>query len=165
MTDPTKPVPLSDPGVMIATVFGIGRIRPAPGTWGSLAALPLPLLAPAGFDPLLLIPAAALAFIIGCWAANRYQQLSGAHDAGEVVIDEVCGQWIALCLVALTPIAILAGFVLFRLFDIVKPWPIRWADKNIGGGFGVMLDDVLAGVAAAVCLYGIALIFGWPTRF
>lgn len=165
MTGSAKSAPLSDPGVLIATVFGIGRIRPAPGTWGSLAALIPPLLAPAGFDPLLLLPAAALAFVIGWWAANRYQRLTGTHDAGEIVIDEVCGQWLALCLVSLTPFTILAGFVLFRLFDIAKPWPIRWADRKIGGGLGVMLDDVLAGIAAAVCLYGLALIFGWPTRF
>ena len=161
---PTVPS-LSDPGVLIATVFGIGRIRPAPGTWGSLAALPLPLLVPDGFDPLYLLIAAAGAFLIGCWAANRYQTLSGKHDASEVVIDEVCGQWIALSLVALTPLSVLAGFILFRLFDILKPWPIRLADRNVSGGFGVMLDDVLAGIAAAACLYGVAMILGWPVRF
>lgn len=165
MTYPAKLPSLADPGVLLATVFGIGRIKPAPGTWGSIAALPFPLLAPAGFDPLYLLIAAGLAFFAGCWAANRYQALSGQHDASEVVIDEVCGQWIALSLVSLTPLAILVGFVLFRVFDIVKPWPIRWVDRHVDGGFGVMLDDVLAGAAAAGCLYGIALILGWDTRF
>lgn len=165
MTGPTKPPSLSDPGVLLATVFGIGRIKPAPGTWGSVAALPFPLLVPVGFDPLYLLVAAGLTFLIGCWAANRYQAVSGQHDASEVVIDEVCGQWIALSLVSLTPLTILIGFVLFRLFDILKPWPIRWVDRHVGGGFGVMLDDVLAGVAAAGCLYGIALIFDLGTRF
>lgn len=165
MTKPPTSASLTDPGVFLATVCGVGRIRPAPGTWGSLAALPLPLLAPAGTDPLLLIPAAVLVFVVGCWAASRYQRLTGTHDASEIVIDEVCGQWIALCLVSLSPLSVLVGFVLFRLFDIVKPWPIRWVDRKVGGGFGVMLDDVLAGIAAAACLYGVALIFGWQTRF
>ena len=163
MNEQTPP-PLSDPGVLLATVFGIGRLKPAPGTWGSLAALPLPLLAPESFDPLYLLIAAVISFIIGCWAANRYQDLTGTHDASEVVIDEVCGQWIALSLVALTPVSILAGFVLFRLFDILKPWPIRLADRKVGGGFGVMLDDVLAGLAAAICLYALATVLGWEVR-
>jgi len=165
VSEPAGKPPLSDPGVLVATVFGIGRIKPAPGTWGSLAALPLPLLAPDGFDPLYLLVGAGLAFVIGWWAANRYQQISGQHDAGEVVIDEVCGQWITLSLVSLTPFSVLAGFILFRLFDILKPWPISLADRKIGGGFGVMLDDVLAGVAAAACLYGLAVVIGWDVRF
>lgn len=165
MTLHSKSPALSDPGVLVATVFGVGRIKPAPGTWGSVAALPLPLLAPDGFDPLYLLVAAAIAFAAGWWAANRYQRLSGEHDASEIVIDEVCGQWIALSLVALTPIVVLAGFILFRVFDVLKPWPISLADRKIGGGFGVMFDDVLAGVAAALCLFTLSMLMGWETRF
>ena len=146
---------------MIATVFGVGHIRPAPGTWGSavgvLAALALQYI---GGFPLLLI-ATVLVFFIGWWATAETTRGSDDHDPSEVVIDEVAGQWIALLLVSfgawhagVDPLLMypgwIAGFALFRLFDITKPSIIGWADRR-GDALGVMLDDVFAGIFAAVC--------------
>lgn len=97
--------------------------------------------------------------LIGVWAAEGYMAKAGEHDPGPVVIDEVAGQWLTLLPMAsmLTWQGLVVGFVLFRVFDIWKPGPIRWADKNIQGGWGVMIDDVLAGCAGAACLYGLML--------
>ena len=144
---------------LIATVLHVGFLRPAPGTWGSLAALPLAwgLHTLGGFA--LLAVATALLFVAGLWATRELTQ-SGPHDPPEIVVDEVVGQWIALWSLSLPAtlygIDILAmwpgwisAFVLFRLFDIWKPGPVGWADRQ-DGAWGVMLDDVIAGVFAAI---------------
>jgi phosphatidylglycerophosphatase A len=145
---------------MIATVFYVGTLRPAPGTWGSLAALPLfYLLHQAGGFPLVLIATVAV-FFIGWWATTAATRGKEDHDPSEIVIDEVAGQWIALLpvsygawamgadVLALYPGWIVA-FAAFRLFDITKPGPVGWADRK-HTPLGVMLDDVIAGVMAAV---------------
>lgn len=150
---------------LIATVGGVGLLRPAPGTWGSLSALPFGyVLHGLGGFPLLLL-ATAIAFAAGSWAAIQEQTVTGAHDASEIVVDEVVGQWIALWPLSwglwhagVDPWIFpypgwIGAFVLFRLFDIWKPWPVSWADKR-AGGFWVMLDDVIAGSIAAL---GVAL--------
>ncbi|MEO0752336.1 MAG: phosphatidylglycerophosphatase A [Pseudomonadota bacterium] len=144
----------------IATTGYVGLIRPAPGTWGSLAALPLAL----GIHSLggtgLLIVATLLFFIIGIWATAKVTSGQADHDPSYVVIDEVVGQWIALWPVSLGAMhsgasvmdlwpGWLVAFVLFRLFDITKPGPIGWADRR-NDATGVMLDDVVAGVFAAI---------------
>jgi phosphatidylglycerophosphatase A len=137
----------------ICTAGGIGRIPKAPGTWGSLLAC---LLAwPIHFygGAVALLAAGVLVTLIGIWAADRYQAATGRHDAPEVVIDEVAGQWLTLAACPLTPLWILAGFAVFRFFDIVKPWPVCWADRKLPGGFGVMADDVLAAVYAALAFF------------
>jgi phosphatidylglycerophosphatase A len=147
----------------LATCFGIGWIPRAPGTFASAAALPLGwLLVTAGW-PVLLI-GAAVATLVGIWACGIHAQRVGLYDPSECVLDEVAGQWFALF-----PIAFYVrgsdwrlygiAFLLFRLFDIFKPWPISAAEK-LPGGFGVMMDDVVAGLAAAVLLYG-ALSIKW----
>lgn len=145
---------------MIATFFGAGYLRPAPGTWGTLAALPFAwaigtLAGLAGF-----LLAIALVFGAGIWATRAETAGSDDHDPSEIVIDEVAGMWIALLpviwgasargvdLLALYP-GWIAAFVLFRLFDIWKPGPIGWADRR-GDALGVMLDDVIAGLFAAL---------------
>lgn len=144
----------------LATFGYVGLIRPAPGTWGSLAALvvawPIHLLG----GPLLLLLATALALALGLWATRDYMAATGAHDPSEVVIDEVVGQWIALLpvslgaahsgaeLSALWP-GILTAFVAFRALDILKPGPIGWADQQ-PGAWSVMLDDIIAGWMAAL---------------
>jgi phosphatidylglycerophosphatase A len=103
--------------------------------------------------------AICLATVVGFYATSRYQQQTGKHDPKEVVIDELVGIWITLLAVP-TWVYFVPAFLLFRLFDITKPWPIGWADKKVPGALGVMLDDILAGALAAACLYGMVHIFG-----
>ena len=145
---------------LVATGFGTGRLPAAPGTWGSLAALPVAwLLVSAGGAPLL-AAAAAVTSLVGWWASAAYLRTSDSGgDPGEVVIDEIAGQWIALLFAPHTLTAYALAFALFRLFDIWKPWPVGWADRNLPGGRGVMADDLLAGVYAAL---GTAVVlWGW----
>jgi phosphatidylglycerophosphatase A len=139
----------------LATLGPVGFLRPAPGSWGSAAALVMGA-GLAFLSPRLLEVAALVVCILGTMAAGIYQRETGRHDAGEVVIDEVAGQWIALLVVPLDWRWYLAAFLLFRVFDILKPGPVRMAEK-LPGGVGVMADDIVAGVFAAVCL----LIIQW----
>jgi phosphatidylglycerophosphatase A len=151
---------------IIGTVFGVGYIRPAPGTWGSLVALPWAwLLHVLGGFPLLLLGVIA-AFLKGWWATSKMTEGSDDHDPSEIVIDEVVGQWIALLPLSYAawsndiPVHVMwpgwiAAFALFRLFDIWKPWIIGWADRR-GDALGVMLDDVIAGVFAAIGVMALA---------
>jgi phosphatidylglycerophosphatase A len=143
----------------IATLFGIGYLRPAPGTWGSLAALPLALVLVWVGGPWLLVAATVAVGVLG-FLAVRAEISVADPDPGHVVIDEVAGQWVALLPVAFgavqagVPVTALwpgwvAAFFLFRLFDIAKPGPIGWADRQQGAR-GVMLDDLIAGLFAAV---------------
>lgn len=145
---------LTDPGVLIATWFGSGYLSPAPGTWGTLAALPFAWAIVQAVPPVWLIPAAAVLFAAGTWGANRFDILTQGHDASEIVVDEVVGVWLTLGIMALhAPLSWkswIAAFVLFRVFDILKPFPINLIDRHVAGGFGVMLDDALAGVYAGV---------------
>lgn len=154
---------------LIGTFMGVGYIRPAPGTWGSLAALPYGwLLHVIGGLPLLLI-GIAVGFLKGWWATAQMTKGSDDHDPSEIVVDEVIGQWIALIPLSYAAgslgISILnmwpgwiAAFALFRLFDITKPWIIGWADRR-GDALGVMLDDVIAGVFAAIGVMVLAALF------
>ena len=139
-------------GVILATWFGSGLLKPAPGTWGSAAALPFAWAIATYAGSLALVPAALLLFGIGVWASNVYDRKTGGHDASEIVIDEVVGVWLTLAVIGPSLVGYAIGFALFRLFDIVKPWPVRWADRQVSGGLGVMLDDVLAAGYAALCL-------------
>ena len=144
----------------IALGFGSGLVPRAPGTVGSLAAL-LPWLVLRQLPWPLYLVALALAFALGVWACERAGRRIGVHDPGAFVFDEFVGQWIALIPALLAPWwAVAAGFALFRLFDIAKPWPVRWADRHVGGGLGVMLDDVLAGALAALALALLLAVYG-----
>ncbi len=149
---------LTDPGIMIATVGGIGWLPWAPGTWGSLAAVPVGwILIEAGGAVTLVVCCAGL-FLLGMWACDRHAAITGTHDSGACVIDEVAGQWVVLLATPLDPAAYAAAFIVFRLLDILKPWPANWADRSVGGGFGVMLDDLIAGLqGAAIMLIGTAV--------
>lgn len=148
----TLPRPgLRDPAILLATWFGAGMMPKAPGTWGSAAALPFAWAIVALGGSVTLAVACLIVCAVGVWAAGKAIGATGIGDPGLVVIDEVAGQWIVLLFTPLDPLFYLTGFALFRLFDIVKPWPVSWADRKVGGGTGVMLDDVLAG------LYGLAL--------
>ena len=145
---PPPPLTFWSPEVLIATWGGSGLLKPAPGTWGSLAALPVAWgLVSIGGHPFLFL-STMLIFSAGLWSAEKYMAATGHHDASPIVIDEVAGQWIALLFSPLNIWAYLMAFCFFRLFDILKPWPIRWIDKSVGGAFGVMADDIAAGVAA-----------------
>lgn len=146
----------------LATCFGIGWTPLAPGTAASLAALPFGvLLVLLGWQALALFAVAAT--FIGIGACGAYAKRIGVKDPSECVIDEVAGQWIALLPIAAVAPDVLAwrpyvaGFLLFRAFDMGKPWPIR-AFERLPGGFGIMMDDVVAGVFAGLVLYGIMAI-------
>lgn len=152
---------------IVATVFGIGFVRPAPGTWGALAALPFAWILHLAGGPGLLGVAILLVFFGGWWSTVLATRGHQDHDPSEIVIDEVVGQWCALFPVSLgaslsgAPIGALwpgwvTAFILFRLFDIWKPGPVRWADQR-EDALGVMLDDVVAGVMAA---FGVVLLAG-----
>lgn len=138
----------SHPASLIATWFGSGLLPGAPGTWGSLAALPFAWTISSLTGPWGLIIATAAALVFGTWAAGRYTQAAGQKDCQKIVIDEVAGQWLALLLVPHSLLAYLTAFVAFRICDILKPWPANWADRAVSGGFGIMLDDVIAGAYA-----------------
>jgi phosphatidylglycerophosphatase A len=137
---------------LVASLGGIGRLRPAPGTWGSLAALApgAGLLALGG--PFLVLAAAIGLGWLGWRAISALPEETQRNDAGWVVIDEAAGQWVALAgLGAVSWPGLVAAFLLFRLFDIAKPWPVSWADRRHDAA-GIMLDDLLAGAMAALVL-------------
>jgi phosphatidylglycerophosphatase A len=145
--------------IALATCFGIGELPKAPGTWASLVALPFAWLIQSTFGMAGLLAAAIVVFMIGWWASSVYITWSGAEDPAPVVIDEVAGQWLTLVLADPRRWWLwLIGFAVFRLFDIVKPWPVSWADRNVRGGLGCMLDDVLAGLYGFVVLAAILLL-------
>ena len=142
------------PAHWIATVLGVGSLPRAPGTWGSIAALPPAWLILEAGGPWGLLAATAAIFVVGWWASATTVRDIGDKDPGFIVIDEVAGQWLALVPMPLDPIAFAVGFVLFRVTDILKPWPVSWADRSVPGGLGVMLDDMFAG--GYVALAGLA---------
>jgi len=146
----TAPLPLFHPARVAATFFWVGHAPRAPGTWGSLAAMPFAwlLLSHGGWQ--VLAVAAVLVTLVGFWASGLYAQALGSKDPGEVVIDEVAGQWIALLPAALDPVSFAVGFAAFRLFDITKPFPAGWADRKLEGAAGIMIDDLFAGLYAAL---------------
>lgn len=141
------------PAAWLATWFFSGLLPIAPGTWGSLAALPFAWAIAALAGHWVLLPAAAAVFLVGLWAAAVYLRHDGTDDPGAVVVDEVAGQWIALAAVPPDPFVYAFGFLLFRIADIVKPWPIGAVERLVKGALGVLLDDVLAGLAAGVALW------------
>ena len=135
----------------IATGCFVGKLPKAPGTWGSLAAF-VPWFFIRGLSlPLYLTIVAAL-FLVGFFAAGAAEKIMDQPDPGCIVIDEIVGMLITLTLAPAHPAAWLLAFILFRLFDILKPFPVSWLDRHIHGGMGIMLDDVMAGIYALVCL-------------
>jgi phosphatidylglycerophosphatase A len=137
-----------DPEVVIVCGFASGFIPKAPGTAGSLAAVGLWWLALAPLGLAAQIIVIVLTTLAGTWLVGRVQRRLGVTDPGAIVIDEFAGQWIALLLVPLEPLPVVAAFLLFRLFDIWKPWPVGLLERSFGGGFGVMVDDLAAGLMA-----------------
>lgn len=136
----------------LAFGLGSGLAKKAPGTWGTLVGLAfVPVLHMLPLWLALLLIAAAGVF--GVWLCGRVASDLGVHDHGGIVWDEFVGIWITLIFLPNTWLWLLLGFVVFRLLDIAKPWPISVLDRNVGGGFGIMIDDILAGVIAAGVLY------------
>lgn len=146
--------------IAATSVFGLGLAPIAPGTFGTVAALPLWWLAD-DWPILAFVALVAAITIFGTWVANLAEPLYGGHDASQIVIDEVAGMLVCVIGIPFTPVTAVVGFITFRLFDIVKPPPIRLIDKQLGGGLGVMLDDVAAGLLGLGVMHGLAVVFGW----
>lgn len=144
-----------NPVHLLALGFGSGLLKPAPGTWGTLAAVPLYFALvwalPSGWLAYSLM--LLLSFILGVYVCGKTARDVGVHDHGAIVWDEFVGFWITMAFMPNHWLVVLLGFLLFRVFDIVKPWPIKLLDKHVHGGFGIMIDDVLAGLFAWVILY------------
>ena len=140
----------------VATGGYVGLLPKAPGTWGSLAALlPWLLVKDLALAPYLAV--LAVLFVVGFFAAGSAEKILDRPDAGAIVIDEILGMFITLTLAPDHPAAWFLGFILFRIFDVAKPFPVSWFDRRIHGGIGIMMDDVVAGIYALV-----ALQLGWP---
>ena len=131
--------------------FGSGKAPVAPGTFGTLAAIPIYLLV-ANASPTIYLLLTIIFFVIGIWACDKYSKYLGVHDHGSIVWDEVVGYLITMAFVVPDIVSVLLGFILFRLFDIWKPFPIKQLDEKVHGGLGIMIDDVLAGIYAALVL-------------
>ncbi len=132
----------------VVTFGGVGLLPVAPGSWGSLAALPFGFLLGWIGGWVLLLLAAAASTVAGFIYADAYVKATGREDPPEIVIDEVATQWMVLAFVPLSWSGFLAAYLVFRLFDTIKPWPASWADQEVEGGAGVMLDDLIAGLYA-----------------
>ena len=155
--------------MLVATFFGSGLSPIAPGTVGSLAALPLAsiLLSVSAGQAMFVI---GVLFFVGVWASNAVEAALEQHDASLIVIDEVVGQCLVVTLLDVflrgavdTTLLLLLSFIGFRLFDVVKPWPVGWVDNKVEGGLGVMLDDVVAALLAVPFLAGGYLLFALTT--
>lgn len=152
MANPSWRSLLANPVHALAFGFGSGLSPKAPGTAGTLAAVPLymmmsslPLLA---YSLMLVIT-----FVLGVYLCDRTSKDLGVHDHPGIVWDEFVGYWITMLAAPAGWLWIVVGFVWFRVFDVLKPWPINWLDKKVEGGFGIMIDDVLAGLMALVCVH------------
>ena len=141
-----------NPWHFLAFGFGSGLAKFAPGTFGTLVAIPVYLLM-VQLPWLIYGLITLVAFVIGIHICQVTSDDLQVHDFSGIVWDEFVGFWITMFLIPLEWQWVLWGFILFRFFDIVKPWPIRFLDKQVHGGFGIMIDDVLAGLFAWLCLY------------
>lgn len=139
------------PVALLATWFGFGRLPFFPGTWGSLGVLPLALIV-LQLGVVFGVIVSLTIFFIGLWVTTLYSRITGKHDPPEVVIDEAAGQCISLCFAPVTPLGVVAAFLLFRLFDICKPFPINWIEMHFPSGWGIMLDDIVAALYAGAVL-------------
>lgn len=141
----------SHPVHFLAFGFGSGLAPKAPGTFGTLAAIPLYLLI-ANLPVMTYLLITLVVSVVGIWICGRSSEMLGVHDHGGIVWDEFAGLFVTLIALPSGLAWLVLGFVLFRFFDIVKPWPIGWLDARIPGGAGIMVDDIVAG------LYGLIII-------
>jgi phosphatidylglycerophosphatase A len=153
MVDTAKP-DLTNPVHLLAFGFGSGLIPKAPGTAGSLFAI-LPWLWLSQQTLTLYIIVLSATIILGIYLCDKTSKDMGIHDHSGIVWDEFCGLWLTMIAIPSTWQWILSGLLLCRFFDIVKPWPISWLDKNVSGGLGIMIDDLLAGAFALIILQSV----------
>ena len=153
---------IKNPVHFLALGFGSGLIKPAPGTWGTLAGIPVfyGLVWFTGIGSFWYLAAVVLSFLVGVYLCGQTAKDIGVHDHGAIVWDEIVGLLITFAFFIPNLATVVIGFLLFRLFDIVKPWPIKALDKHVHGGFGIMLDDVVAGVFAWLGLFAIDYYIG-----
>lgn len=160
LPEPDLPQALLPPGFLrnpvhlLAFGFGSGAAARAPGTWGSLAAIPV-WYAFAWLPGTVYWAIVVVAFLVGIWLCGQTARDLKVHDHGGIVWDEFVGMWIALGLFPQQLVGVLLAFILFRLFDVLKPWPISWLDDRLPGGLGIMVDDVVAGVMAMLSMLAI----------
>ena len=147
---------LKDPVVFVALGFGSGLSPWAPGTAGTVIAVPLYLLI-SSLQSSYYLAITALVSLFGIWFCSYTSKKLNVHDHPAIVIDEIAGYFITMIMAPEGWLWVLIGFILFRFFDILKPWPISWIDKNVRGGFGIMFDDIVAGIAALIILQLISL--------
>ena len=145
---------MRSPTQLLAVGFGSGFMPKAPGTAGTLAAIPLALLL-AALPALGQCVALALIIGLGCYVCDSAEKFLGVEDPGIVVWDEIAGFCVAMFLVPASAATVCLGFLIFRLFDILKPWPISKLERSLSGGVGIMMDDVAAGALTCVLLHGI----------
>ncbi|OUR75097.1 phosphatidylglycerophosphatase A [Colwellia psychrerythraea] len=143
---------LANPIQFLALGFGSGLAPKAPGTFGTLAAVPLFLLM-SSLSPLFYALLVLVVCISGIYICGKAAKDVGVHDHGAIVWDEFAGFFITMFMIPVSWQSVLVGFILFRIFDIAKPWPISVADKKLTGGFGIMFDDVLAGLFSLVIMH------------
>ncbi len=155
-----KRVSLANPIHFLALGFGSGLAPKAPGTFGTIAAVPLVCLLAYSTTLIGYLLVTLIASVIGIWLCGRTAKDMMVHDDSSIVWDEIAGLLITMIAVPLSWQTLLLGFVLFRIFDILKPWPISYLDARVHGGFGIMIDDILAGLFALILMH-ITLYFGW----
>lgn len=155
MNTPTPRQVFTNPDHFFAFGFGSGLAPKAPGTFGTLAAIPIFLIIQ-DLPWLVYLSWLIVTFALGVFWCDRSSKQLGVHDHGGIVWDEFVGFWATMFMAPAGWAWVLLGFVLFRVFDILKPWPISWLDKKVHGGFGIMVDDLLAGIYAGISLQVIA---------
>lgn len=155
-------ITIKTPMQFLASGFGSGCAPVAPGTFGTAAAIPVWILL-SFLSPITYAIFVFAIFVLGCYVSEKASQELGVHDHGGIVIDEFVGYFITMFLVPLSWVNILLGFILFRIFDVLKPWPIKVLDRQVKGGFGIMIDDVLAGFMALISVH--LLLWGYAYFF
>jgi phosphatidylglycerophosphatase A len=157
--DDLKGLKLTNPIHLAAVGFGSGLANKAPGTFGTLAAVPfyyfMSFLSIENYIAIIV-----LSSVIGIWICHITSRDMGVHDHKAIVWDEFVGYWITMLMVPFSIQWAIVGFLLFRFFDILKPYPISWLDKKVHGGFGIMIDDIVAGVFAGLVLQTLIYFFG-----
>jgi len=152
MSKTTENFRITNPIHFLALGFGSGLLPKAPGTFGTLAAIPLYLLLAPSSVSIYLVSVIVMS-IAGIYICGQAAKDAGVHDHGAIVWDEIVGFLITMFMIPLSWKSFIVGFILFRIFDIFKPWPISFIDKNVHGGLGIMLDDIIAGLAALACMH------------
>ena len=152
---PPEKLSIFSPVTLLASFGGSGFITPASGTWGSLAALPIATYILFNYSSLYLLYLSFTLFLIGIWVCREWLNAVGDqdNDPSMIVIDEAAGLCLTLAFAEMSLISVFLGFALFRLFDIAKPWPVSWLEKRFSGAFGIMIDDMVAGLLAGIILF------------